>query len=513
MLSGLPDSYKTILLVALPILVITGLTFFIYKNFHSLHFKEKIGYCLIIGGAIGNLYDRAVFSTVTDFTHFLFFGKKIENLSKYYGYRPVLKNINLSVAGGIISVITGDNGSGKSTLLDIISGYSPLRIGSVKFSSKLKGETENLGLSLAYLPAAPFLYRDLSVIQNICIFSRIRVQHNYRNINQDALPYLKLFNLEAFSRFPVKKLSTGMIKKTALCCILMQKADLWILDEPYAALDKKSCDILTDIIRQHTEKGGTYRLIARKHPVLQTGKRKHIITVYGGIPNRNNIGVYAMNSRFILLIKKDIWLHLSNPAVFFNYILFSVSVYVLFRLTVNNDIPLYVIPGSFWTAYFLSGYTALTRIVQTETQHQSHKALICAGVSPTLIYIASFTSLTLFFSICLLLLLPLHSLFFNSGGLLLLPDFILIFILITFGFNAGIILIAGLLAELPFADFLLPVLCFPIQTPLILGGIKLTEGIITGSTLAEQQNWLILLFCYDIIFFTAGYILTEILND
>jgi len=167
---------------------------------------------------------------------------QIENVSKAYGTKEVLKNINLSVEQGRVYGIVGENGSGKTTLFRCIAGLESYR-------GKIRSNFELLKNHLGFLQTDPFFFSKITGREYLQLISMARgskdVDFNKRNIfelplNQYAVTY-----------------STGMKKKLALTAILIGENEVFILDEPFNGVDIHSNIMITDIIHRLKELGKT----------------------------------------------------------------------------------------------------------------------------------------------------------------------------------------------------------------------------------------------------------------
>jgi ABC-2 type transport system ATP-binding protein len=163
---------------------------------------------------------------------------KIEKLSKFYGKKQVLNTINLEFKKGRIYGIVGENGAGKTTLFRCISGLESYKGLISSDFNKLK---EHLGLLLT----EPFFFSKITGKEYIQLLA------NARQIKLSNIEDKNIFNL------PLNKYastySTGMKKKLALTAILLQKNDVFILDEPFNGIDIHSNLMITEIINKFKE--------------------------------------------------------------------------------------------------------------------------------------------------------------------------------------------------------------------------------------------------------------------
>jgi len=160
----------------------------------------------------------------------------IENLSKSYGWRNVLKNINLEVARGSRILLIEPNGAGKTTLIRIIAGLEKPDNGRVKVFGKIIYVPET---SFAPLPARVKDWLELHDIRPDEI-SRLS-----RDCGVDLAPYINK---------PIAHLSKGMRRILELLTILFVKADIILLDEPFTGISPKVVYRLSKLLLDHFDR-------------------------------------------------------------------------------------------------------------------------------------------------------------------------------------------------------------------------------------------------------------------
>ena len=155
---------------------------------------------------------------------------KVNNLSKYYGTKQVLKNINISFEKGTVYGIVGENGSGKTTLFRCIAELE-------KYSGKITSDFKQLKNHLGLLFTEPFFFARITGKEYIQLLL------NARNIKMSNIETKNIFDLPLDQY--ASTYSTGMKKKLALTAILLQENDYFILDEPFNGVDIQSNIIIT----------------------------------------------------------------------------------------------------------------------------------------------------------------------------------------------------------------------------------------------------------------------------
>jgi ABC-2 type transport system ATP-binding protein len=158
----------------------------------------------------------------------------LQNLSKKYGNKQVLCNIDFTFETGKCYGIVGDNGAGKSTLFNCISGLED-------FDGTIQSDYLVLKNEIAYLQAEPFFFSRMTgreYLQLICNARKIK------NINIDTKNIFDLPLNEYAEHY-----STGMKKKLAITAVIIQSSAIIILDEPFNGLDIQSSMIISEVIQ------------------------------------------------------------------------------------------------------------------------------------------------------------------------------------------------------------------------------------------------------------------------
>ena len=167
-----------------------------------------------------------------------------ENLSKNYGGKPALKNVNLEIQSGRIVGLLGPNGSGKTTLIKSANGLLTPSSGRILINGMAPGvETKKI---VSYLPDESFLNSWMTVEQIVKMFSDF-----YADFRTE-LAYKMLENLGIETSARLKTLSKGNKEKVCLILVMSRNALLYILDEPIAGVDPATRDyVIRTIINNY----------------------------------------------------------------------------------------------------------------------------------------------------------------------------------------------------------------------------------------------------------------------
>ena len=174
---------------------------------------------------------------------------EIKNVSKSYGNKKVLKDVNFSIPRGKIIGLLGKNGSGKTTLIKLINDLLTLDSGEVLIDGMKVGvESKKI---ISYLPERTYLDKSMTVNEVIDMFSEFYGDFDAKK----ARRLLKDLKLDVNSR--LSKMSKGMQEKVQLVLVMSRKALLYILDEPLGGVDPATRDYILDTILTNFNEGAS----------------------------------------------------------------------------------------------------------------------------------------------------------------------------------------------------------------------------------------------------------------
>ncbi len=177
----------------------------------------------------------------------------VENLTKSYGRKLVLRGISLQAEPGKITLLVGPNGAGKSTLMKVLAGLIQPdggRVGVNHFD--IASERREAQRSLAYLPQSPRFHPRLNCIEILRFYARLRgvAQERCRSV-------LDLTALGDFARVRTGALSGGTRQRLGLALLLLADAPVLLLDEPGLSLDPGWRKRLQDTLQFESQRGKT----------------------------------------------------------------------------------------------------------------------------------------------------------------------------------------------------------------------------------------------------------------
>jgi len=185
-----------------------------------------------------------------------------DNLIYEINDKLIINGISFSVKSGEMLFIEGSNGSGKTTLLRILSGLMQADEGQIIWNGKSIEEARiEFNQQLTYLGHSTGVKAELSTVENINFFSALSGLPQNEN-SQAAIEWV---GLKAYEDSPGRHLSYGQQRRIALTRLLMEPSKLWILDEPFAGLDKEMISALETRFKDHVHNGGLLILTSHQH--------------------------------------------------------------------------------------------------------------------------------------------------------------------------------------------------------------------------------------------------------
>lgn len=175
----------------------------------------------------------------------------VNNLSCQRGYKLLFENLSFELNSGEVLKVSGPNGSGKTSLMKILAGLSSFETGSIDYDDT-KINSERYNLDFLYLGHLAALSPELSCLENLKYTMRL----GNDNLDLDFSDALKKVGLEKFENELVGKLSAGQKKRIALSLLFITQSKVWLLDEPFSALDSKAIKIIETRVEDHCNSGG-----------------------------------------------------------------------------------------------------------------------------------------------------------------------------------------------------------------------------------------------------------------
>jgi branched-chain amino acid transport system ATP-binding protein len=223
---------------------------------------------------------------------------ELENIVKVFGENHVLNGVSLQVEKGKIYTLTGGNGTGKSTLFNIITGFIRPDNGTISYKSKQiqtlnPVKINSLGITRTFQDLR--LITELSVRENILlafknnpgekIYNAILpprlFKEQYHSFAQRAAEILETVHLTVVADNLAGEISYGQQKLLTIGCCIANDADLLLLDEPVAGIDKDNYTRIFETLLRLKAEGKTIIQIEHNHGFVES-LSDGIFFLYGG---------------------------------------------------------------------------------------------------------------------------------------------------------------------------------------------------------------------------------------
>lgn len=193
---------------------------------------------------------------------------EVKELACIRGDQLLFDHLSFKLAAGGLLYILGTNGAGKSSLLRLICGLLPAEAGDIYWRNEnIRQAREIYQSELLYIGHLNGLKDDLTALENLHMSARLAGGDVNALQSQKALEDV---GLAQCLHLPVRVLSQGQKRRVSLARIWLTKAKLWVLDEPFAALDASTIVLLADKLGQHLLAGGMVILTTHQEVAIRS---------------------------------------------------------------------------------------------------------------------------------------------------------------------------------------------------------------------------------------------------
>lgn len=175
-----------------------------------------------------------------------------DNLECVRGERRLFAGINFRLEAGELLYLQGRNGAGKTSLLRMLIGLLPPEAGEIRWQGQAIGSDE-FRAELCYLGHLNAIKEELTPLENLLAAARLAGE---TLAEDDALDALEQVGLAGREDLACRYLSQGQKRRVALARLVKERRLLWVLDEPFVALDVAAVDWLAGLIGAHLQRGG-----------------------------------------------------------------------------------------------------------------------------------------------------------------------------------------------------------------------------------------------------------------
>lgn len=196
------------------------------------------------------------------------------NLVGVRGERLLFEKLSFKLNSGSVLYLQGANGSGKTTLLRMICGLSKPYDGNINWCGEnINTLAEEYSKHVLYIGHLSGIKEDLTALENL----QFSIGLSGADISADkATEALKLLGLAKGLNLPTRMLSQGQKRRVALARLWLQDLPLWILDEPFTALDANAAELLKQKIETFAHDGGIVVMTTHQDVTLNVPKLEQL---------------------------------------------------------------------------------------------------------------------------------------------------------------------------------------------------------------------------------------------
>jgi heme exporter protein A len=199
---------------------------------------------------------------------------EVRGLECVRGDHRLFTDLSFSLQGGELLRLRGSNGSGKTSLLRLICGLLEPAAGEVMWKGEsIHAQRDEFNAELLYLGHLNGIKSELTGFENLRISNTLRGETPTDDQIYDALGQIGLAGREDL---PTQVLSQGQKRRVALARLLLSDAALWVLDEPFTALDVDAVAQLGKLIEAHLQKGRMVVYTTHQEVEMQAGASREV---------------------------------------------------------------------------------------------------------------------------------------------------------------------------------------------------------------------------------------------
>ena len=218
---------------------------------------------------------------------------------------------------------------------------------------------------------------------------------------------------------------------------------------------------------------------------------------------------------FLTLLKKELFIEFRSREVILSMLIFGLSIILVFAFTsnVSKVIVTNYAPGMFWIMVLLVTVLGVHRSFSYEKEFDAFSLLISSPIDRGLIYLAKWISGFIFLTIMeAIVIIP-----FFKFLLIEYPSDLLLSVFTTLLINLAIMsvasLVSGIAMRANLSEVLVPVLFFPLVSPVVIAASKISAGIMAGEPYQLWQIWLLIVISIIVIFSLVGYTLFDFITE
>jgi heme exporter protein A len=195
---------------------------------------------------------------------------QLSDFSLERGDRVLFDHFSLQLVAGEIVQLAGANGTGKTSLMRSLVGLLQPQKATISWRGQEVFSANAYSDEILYLGHKPAVRFQLTPLENLRWYANLQSGQVDKRRDSDLMSSLKSLGLEGYEDEPCSQLSAGQKRRVGLARMAISKARLWVLDEPFTAVDVHGVKLLCEWIKAFAQQGGT--VLFTTHQKVQFGE-------------------------------------------------------------------------------------------------------------------------------------------------------------------------------------------------------------------------------------------------
>jgi heme exporter protein A len=452
----------------------------------------------------------------------------VTDVTKEFGWTPVLRGVSLTIEEGEYVALMGSNGAGKTTLLRMVAGLSSPTNGSVSIAGvDMRRAGPGLRRRVGFVSHESLLYPDLTGRENLMFHATL---FGIAEPERVIAVMSELLDLDPILDRPAGVLSRGNRQRLTLARAMLYGPKILLLDEPFTGLDEESAVRLLAILDQLVASGHTVIMTTHDRLVAESGPRRLIVLADGRVsvdrpmpaaadaqsPIKGDAAPEFTRPRLILppgrlkaalaIARKDLRVDFRTRDIIGSAGMFALVVLVTASFTMPAaDKQTGAATGFLWISILFAVLLGVGRSMARESADRGIEGLLLSPISRDSVLIGKMMGSLVLMAIVDIVIIPLFIVMMTADGAG--ANALALIGTVALG-TLGIVIVASLFSGIAvgsrIGETMLPLLVMPVVIPLMVGSVELTRLALGTGDGSSMWQWLGILAGFDVMVAVAS---------
>jgi heme exporter protein A len=452
----------------------------------------------------------------------------VTDVTKEFGWTPVLRGVSLTIEEGEYVALMGSNGAGKTTLLRMVAGLSSPTNGSVSIAGvDMRRAGPGLRRRVGFVSHESLLYPDLTGRENLMFHATL---FGIAEPERVIAVMSELLDLDPILDRPAGVLSRGNRQRLTLARAMLYGPKILLLDEPFTGLDEESAVRLLAILDQLVASGHTVIMTTHDRLVAESGPKRLIVLADGRVsvdrpmpaaadaqpPIKGAAAPEFTRPRLILppgrlraalaIARKDLRVDFRTRDIIGSAGMFALVVLVTASFTMPAaDKQTGAATGVLWISILFAVLLGVGRSMARESADRGIEGLLLSPISRDSVLIGKMMGSLVLMAIVDIVIIPLFIVMMTADGAG--ANALALIGTVALG-TLGIVIVASLFSGIAvgsrIGETMLPLLVMPVVIPLMVGSVELTRLALGTGDGSSMWQWLGILAGFDVMVAVAS---------